>query len=412
MNRARTERRLCAPWSAFPGDSSGGVIAPVAIMLPILLGAAGLAVDVGAWYASKRGAQVAADAAARGGALEMKKGGSTSDIVAAARYDAALNGFGDDADAVVTVSHPPESGGYAGHSSAVEVVVQRSPQQFFSQFIFPASFTVEARAVASLSADDTCIWALEPDEPGFTIVGTADVAVECGIRINSADPEALRQTGNSSVTASSIRITGGYSGGNLEPEPQTGVSPAPDPLAHLSPPSHAGCDFPNKFKVNGNGSETLSPGVYCGGIQINGGATVTLEPGTYILRGGSFTGNGSSTITGSGVTIYLDEDATIDLTATTLDLSAPTSGDFEGILFYHDRNAPPATVDKIAGNARLDLDGALYFPSTQLDMRGNSSAGFPNPTIVARALRFVGTSQLGGGGSDEDAEVLTVRLVE
>ena len=227
MKRTRTHGRLCAPWSAFPGDSSGGVIAPVAIMLPILLGAAGLAVDVGAWYASKRGAQVAADAAARGGALELKKGGSTSDVIAAARYDAALNGFGDDADALVTVSHPPESGGYAGHSSAVEVVVQRSPQQFFSQFIFPAAFTVEARAVASLSADDTCIWALEPDEPGFTIVRTADVVVECGIRINSADPEALRQTGNSCVTASSIRITGGYSVAAWNPNRRPACRPFP-----------------------------------------------------------------------------------------------------------------------------------------------------------------------------------------
>ena len=54
-------------------EKSGGVIVYTAFAIPVLLGAVGLAVDAGLWYADKRVVQSAADAAAVAGALEIMR---------------------------------------------------------------------------------------------------------------------------------------------------------------------------------------------------------------------------------------------------------------------------------------------------------------------------------------------------
>jgi hypothetical protein len=75
----------------------------------------------------------------------------------------------------------------------------------------------------------------------------------------------------------------------------------PIPHSRLS-----GCDHNNYHTTN---TETLNPGVYCGGMQLNvgpgnsGSANVTLNPGIYYLDGGSLTVNAGTTLTGTGVTL-------------------------------------------------------------------------------------------------------------
>src|SRR6185369_10663819 len=69
----------------------------------------------------------------------------------------------------------------------------------------------------------------------------------------------------------------------------------------LAAPTYSGCDFLNK-KVSG-GSATLTPGVYCGGIDVSGGSTVTFSPGVYVLDAGGMKIS-SSTIIGDGVGFY------------------------------------------------------------------------------------------------------------
>lgn len=68
----------------FCRETSGGVMAYVGILLPILLAVAGLSVDVGLWYANKRVVQSAADASALGGALEVKRMGNLTTLTPAA----------------------------------------------------------------------------------------------------------------------------------------------------------------------------------------------------------------------------------------------------------------------------------------------------------------------------------------
>ena len=113
---------------------------------------------------------------------------------------------------------------------------------------------------------------------------------------------------------------------------------------------------------------TLQPGTYFGGIQITGNANVTFSPGTYILAGGGLTVTGNSALKGTGVTFYNTSAtgyayAPIDLTGNeTANLSAPTSGTFEGFLFFQDPSVPVGSAGiTVVGNSSSTFDGIVYF---------------------------------------------------
>ena len=103
----------------------------------------------------------------------------------------------------------------------------------------------------------------------------------------------------------------------------------------------------NGNTINANGtSGTLNPGVYCGGITVSGnGVSATFSSGTYILLGGGLQIKGGANATGSGVMFYNTYNSTysyspIVVSASSTTLSAPTSGTYEGVLFFQDRNIP------------------------------------------------------------------------
>ena len=133
-----------------------------------------------------------------------------------------------------------------------------------------------------------CIYCLDPSVyQAFWATGGAVVSVSrCGITVNSTSALAFVVSTNSSVTAASIDVTGGYSGSTMTPQPTTGVPPVADPLADRPPPTFsATCGYTN-LRIN-SGTVSLYPGVYCGGIKISGQSTsVVFNPGTYILLGG------------------------------------------------------------------------------------------------------------------------------
>jgi len=157
--------------------------------------------------------------------------------------------------------------------------------------------------------------------------------------------------------------------------------------------------FCGPVSITGNNNVTLSPGVYSGGISITGNATVKFNPGTYILAGGGLSVTGNSILTGSGVTFY---DTTgpggykgIDLAGNErANLSAPTSGAMEGILFFQDRSIGAGSpASSIVGNAQSTFDGVIYFPTTAIRYVGNSS-GSGYTILVADTISVVGNASL------------------
>ena len=159
----------------------------------------------------------------------------------------------------------------------------------------------------------------------------------------------------------------------------------------------SGCDFNNAKQPAG--SSTLSPGDYCGGLSIGGSASVSFQPGIYIIKDGPLSVSGSGgQVEGKGVTFYfLGEKAILSLSGgAVINLAAPTSGPYAGLVFVQDKDNPPAKTNKIAGDTNVKLVGVAYFPSQTLDVVGNGEFGILSPymAFVADKLQFSGNGKL------------------
>ena len=399
-------------------DRAGGVMTYAALLAPIVIGAAGLSVDVSSWHLHHKVMRSSADAAAISGALELLRTG-TGQVNAAATAAAQRNGFKNGEDTIV-INSPPLSGSRAGATDSVEVIITRQAPAILSSIIDVGYQTIVARAVAYGTANDTCVWALNPSVGGaVTVSGGAQVTLDCGMFVNSSSSSALSQSGSSCLNATEAKVAGGYSGTCVSPTPSTGVPQIEDPLSWVEGPSYSACDVNNKVKVNAGETKTLSPGVYCGGIEAQSGGTLHFSPGLYILNGGGLTFSSSATVTGTDVNFYLTEfngqSGTISIAAgATVDLSAGSWGGLDGILFYHDRNSPSGLSHSIAGGATMNLDGILYFPNQNIKFAGGSSLDATSSIIIADTVTFTGNTEIGLAGAAVSANPLlvTAKLVE
>ena len=77
---------------------------------------------------------------------------------------------------------------------------------------------------------------------------------------------------------------------------------------------------------------------------------------------------------------------------TNVDFSAPTSGTWEGMLFYQDR--ADTNTATISGGSNAALTGVLYFPNAPVTYSGGSAGSSPYTVIVAGSATFSGGSTL------------------
>ena len=386
----------------FVNDTSGTVLLYVAFMGSVVLGVAGLAIDTGHWYATQRAAQGAADAAAMAAAYELAWSDDIADLTAAANELALMNGF---EAAAVTVNHPPLNGPSAGNNGAIEIIIRQPTPGFFSTlFLGDDGVEVSARSVAGSGGNPICIMALEPSgSKGLDVSGVTIDMPDCAIQVNSTDSQAMKVTSTSTLDAASVCVTGGMDGsGNITPTPQTGCGALADPLASLSKPTLAveaeggRCDE-TSTAIDGT-TETLSPGVYCDGIDIKGGADVTFLPGIYVVKDKEFVIS-DSTVTGTGVAFYLaDDDAILDIGGdSTITLSAPETGELAGIVFFGNRDTPGVEEHIIADGSSSAITGLVYFPDGLLKYEWDSTAGTKSAYtgLIVRYLELNGTGTLG-----------------
>src|SRR5205085_10887198 len=97
---------------------------------------------------------------------------------------------------------------------------------------------------------------------------------------------------------------------------------------------------------SGGGGTTyyLTPGVYVGGLKYSGQDSVVMAPGLYYMEGGGFSFSGQGSLTGSGVMIYNapghGNSGGISVTGQgAINLSGMTSGIYQGITFFQERNS-------------------------------------------------------------------------
>jgi hypothetical protein len=403
------------------------VILVVVAMSILLIGALGLAIDGGQMYAHRQMAQAAADAAAQAGIMSIFDGTNASSAhpfgtgtppIASSTCTTAdgrtpcvyarNNGFGGTAADTVTLSFPATVSGVtlsAASVPALAVTVQRTLKTGLIRFVGgPATTTITAKATAALvgTVSPDCVYALDPSaQNAFQATNGATVALSgCAIAVDSTNSDAMTVSGGSTVTASAITVAGGVSisnGGSTTPAPTAGAAAVADPFASLPSPAVGACNYTNYSP--GWGTWALTPGVYCGGINISNGATATFAAGTYIIKGGALSLVGGTTDTGSGVMFYLTgTNATygsVNISnGANVTFSGPTSGSYMGVVFYQDRTITSAANATFSGGVAMKLAGTLYFPTTSVLFSNGSSVSNVYTAIVAKQVSFTGGTSL------------------
>lgn len=252
-------------------------------------------------------------------------------------------------------------------------------------------------AVVQSGSGGGCVYVLDPSvTKALWQTGSGDLESACGVWVNSSDPKAIYQTAGAIINTGSAytSLVGGYyqtGSSSITPLPVTALAAA-DPWASKTLPT-----MPTPVVCSSNTAPSFSSGTYCGGISFSGSAT--FSPGLYIMDGGGFNITGSGTVTGTGVTILLTSDAGhsykgLSINGSgTITLSAPTSGQYEAMLFVGDRSTASPLGSTLTGTTTAQFNGFIYLPKEALTYTGGSSA--TNYTsIVCDTLKMTGLSYL------------------
>ena len=344
----------------------------------VLLGAAGFAVDTGYHQYQQRAQQTATDSAALAAAADLSAGTST----ASAKTDAASNGYTDGVNGVtVGVGPPPPGDAFAGNPKALQVTISVDHPTFFERVFNINQVTVSTKAVAIANgASQICMIALQTN--GNTkMSGNATInAPNCDVAINSSH---FVVGGQSVITThDAIQYSGDITGqgtASFTPSAPVSALPVSDPCMQIpacaylksNPPSTTPCQ-------NAPSSGTIAPGIYCS-WKFKG--DVTLQSNGFYVVTGNIDANNVS-ISGSSVTIAaLASSGNFNTNNTTFHLTAPTSGDYSGMLWY---------VPNYTGNINMNagdggMTGMMYMPQANVTMNAGAKAYF---AIVAGQLSF------------------------
>ena len=389
-------------------DKRGNALVIVGAALPLVIGSAGLASDTIQWALWKRQLQKAADSAAIAGVYARM---ATQDAPTAVNYDIdSGNNFlrsGSAAKKITLLNAPVVGypGNGADYNNAVSVQLQIQKTLGFSSLFLRSTPIITANATAAaVQSGEYCAQAqINTNTTGISAGGNTTVNLKCGMITNSTSMDAAVAFGSSSVTASPVAAVGGLdktdnwaAGTVLLPF----TLAQPDPYADIPAPTIPGScsnwsDNPTdsqtwpstvpttpvclkNFTVKG--SLTLQAGTYIitGDMKVNSGAVVNCTGCTFIMTNSTATDTGTVDINGGA----------------TMNLSAPDTGTYKGILFYSNRGADPTDINKINGNSSSMYKGAFYFPHQQVEFTGNAGVTFQCLKLVSWQLTFNGNSTI------------------
>lgn len=408
-------RRAASLAKGWLAGRKGNVALLFALLAPMAIGGAGLATEVGVWYHRRLELQSAADAAAYAAAVELRAGGSPSAFTSEALAAAEAAGF-DPGLGTITVNNPPQSGSHQTNQ-AIEVLISEQVPRFFSQIFTNTPVIEHTRSVTVFqTAAYACIKATDPIKQSAILVsGSAQVTTTgCSIMADSLASNAITAQGSAVLSTDCLIAVGGVSltAGVTETvcsAPITGAPPAADPYKDIPAPTPGPC-------VSTDGS-LAGPGTYCGGLTLQGAAN--LAPGVYYIQGGDLKINAGANVVGAGVTIYMSGSNNVQMNGNaTVNLSAPTSGTYSGILMMGDRTCTScsSTSETLNGTASSLMTGAIYFPKQNVNYLGNFAGVNGCTQVVADTISWSGHTHLSinctGSGMKNMLAYEAVRFVE
>ena len=255
----------------------------------------------------------------------------------------------------------------------------------------------------------------DPIEPGVTVLnaareGAASVSGQAAVHtrrftVASNHHDAIVVNGRGRIECSDVRIAGGYelSGNHAQIQGAiwTGYTEASDPLAARAAALNAmAAQYTGENAPDGNGaikltngSHTLSPGFYPGGMDISGG-NITLNPGVYIL-GAGMSITGQSRVEGIGVTIIVLQGNVNVAGGAIIRIDPSETGDLAEFAI-----ALPASNRgniSLTGNSELSIQGAIYAPRASMSVTGQaigSASPFVGEVVVVDTLTLAGRGSI------------------
>lgn len=375
----------------FSTDRRGAVAILFGLMLIPVVMFVGAAIDYTQSIRVRSHIQNASDAAALAGA-------SLNTYVEGERVAAAESAFAANIkDLPAGLSVTPV---VAIDDDRVTVSAAVSVSTYFLSIAEIDSIDVAVQAVAlSRQGPPICLLALNPTTPqALEASGSLDVVAEdCTFYVNSSSSRAVSVGGRATITSGLNCFYGGVARNPqaISPPPKS-CPPRPDPFADYPRPVVGACDVTD-LDLNG-GTHTLSPGVYCGGIELSGSASVTFRPGIYIVKDGPLYVRGGASAEGMGVAFYLTGNgAGLDFSGTgDYHLVAPTSGPMAGFVFFLDPTAAAGATSSLSGSSETFYEGVIYLPTQKLEISGSSTSFTPSPLTmyVVDTVLFSGSADL------------------
>jgi len=439
-------------------DRRGNALVIAGAALPMIVGAAGLATDTIQWTLWKRQLQRAADSAAIAGVYEREAtSGGTTTVDGVVNHDLSLNLHtfyslttgNPNCSGHCTIAFPANSGYQTDQVTVTIALQQKLP--FSSLFLStPPTITATATAASIPAGGDACIEALDTSSAtGVKFSGNAAIEMpDCDIFSNTSGSNSAIGQGSSSIIANSVGGVGGIQQSNnftvaagyrpYSPALADPFSSAPSSNNGTPDPSDMHCAVTktqtnvgawhwegsgsSKHKVddpptysytpqaltestdmsaavdqNGNpancwtslsvgANNTLTvPATYSGPIYINGG-NVNFQ-GNFSCASCTIVLTNSDPSSSTIGTLNANAQATINITA-------PTSGDYKGLAVYQDRRAASCTgnCNTINGGSGSVITGAIYFPNQEIWYNGNGNTTATCTMFVAKRINFTGNS--------------------
>ncbi len=374
-----------------------------------------LAVDGGHAFADRRQAQAAADTAVLAAAL-AKVNGYNWQSAALAR--AAENGYAAAGPlSTVTVTSPPTSGKYscaqidstppAGDACTeyVQVTIISSVQTWFAPLVGVNTLTNQVNAVARakpavtqpmffghamVSLNKTACRAFEFAGSSTTTI-TSDTGA--GVWVNSTCATALANSaqqsfyqGSGLVSAPSISVVGGayYDPADITLTASGAVSTGATQITNIQitwpTPTCTGT-----AEEDGSSGQMKS-GNYTSNAPFPPNGIKVLQPGVYCISNANV--DITSDLKGEGVMLYVQTGSVSMSGNAKIELSAPTTGQFAGLLFY----LPPTNNKSfiVNGNNESSWSGMMLAPASHIQMNGSGKPNGVNSQIIGDTVTVSG----------------------
>ncbi|MEP6895892.1 MAG: Tad domain-containing protein [Chloroflexota bacterium] len=392
-------------------NEKGQALIVIVLAAVVLFGFAALSIDGSMVFSDKRHAQNAADTSAMAAALARTRG---SDLYAAGKARSTSNGYDNNgASNVVEITTTPTPNGTCLVTGVdIKVKITSYVKTTFARILGWTKLTNVVTATAracDISGgkpfySGSSVWSTQTNDAcnGTSSqsihnggsgnvnlygggLGSSDPANKC-IDLDGGHTQLLKNDDGTCATITTV----GSSATNLGGVGGTCYTSANiiTNAQFISPPADLG------ITCSGNGSQsgtTLSPGNYSGSFPPNN--VTTLNPGTYCLSGNfKLTGG---TLTGTGVTIVMNSNSgSINWGGnSTVQLSAPTSGDYKGLLIYYPLSNTTGDLSMVGTGDNI-YSGTILAQNSHCKYAGNSNGYKQTIQFICGSWETTGTADL------------------